>query len=118
MHYEAGCMCFFAVLWRTLAHIYMYLHSFSQFIFCVCVAASSQASGTRSNFHPQLVSEKEMSVMASKAHLVLRMIQLKIGHDLLLQVSSTKESFQHTHTHKIFKDPIILVMFPDIQRPL
>ena len=77
----------------TLA--YIYLHNFSQFIFCVHVAASSQASGTRSNFHPQLVSEKEMSVMASKAHLVLRMIQLKIGHDLLLQVSGTKKFFHY-----------------------
>ena len=78
----------------------IFIHNFTQCcIVCVCVfvAFSSQTSGTRSNFHPQLVSEREMSVMASKAHLVLRMIQLKIGHDLLLQVStcicSTKDFF-------------------------
>lgn len=83
------------MLWIIPVHIC--LRSFLQYyILYMLVAASSQTSGTRSNFHPQLVSEKEMSVMASKAHLVLRMIQLKIGHDLLLQVSA-KESFQHTY---------------------
>ena len=36
--------------------------------------------------HPHLVSGRELAVLMSKAHLILRSIQLKIGHDLLMQV--------------------------------
>jgi transcription initiation factor TFIID subunit 2 len=37
-------------------------------------------------FHPHMCSEKELSILCSKGHLVIRMLQLKIGHDLLVQV--------------------------------
>lgn len=37
-------------------------------------------------FHPLLCSEKQTQILSSKSHLVLRMIQLKIGHELLIQV--------------------------------
>ena len=39
------------------------------------------------SIHPHLTSERELSVLRSKAHLVMRSIQLKIGHDLLMQVT-------------------------------
>lgn len=45
-------------------------------------------SGPRASIHPHLVSERELAVLMSKAHLIIRSIQLKIGHDLLMQVIS------------------------------
>ena len=58
----------------------------------VCVFAEfahphTGPGGPRASIHPQLVSERELAVLMSKAHLILRSIQLKIGHDLLMQVS-------------------------------
>ena len=47
----------------------------------------SSSSGPRASIHPHLVSERELAVLMSKAHLIIRSIQLKIGHDLLMQVS-------------------------------
>ena len=38
------------------------------------------------SFNPNLCSEEVLSILASKGHLVIRMLQLKIGHDLLVQV--------------------------------
>ena len=38
-------------------------------------------------FHPHLCNDKQLEMISVKSHLVLRMIQLKIGHDLLLQVN-------------------------------
>eukprot|EP00794_Sanderia_malayensis_P014061 gene14062-15527_t len=35
--------------------------------------------------HPHLVSPKQMSMLKTKSHLVLRMVDLRIGQDLLLQ---------------------------------
>jgi transcription initiation factor TFIID subunit 2 len=49
-------------------------------------SSSSGPGGPRASIHPQLVSERELAVLMSKAHLILRSIQLKIGHDLLMQV--------------------------------
>lgn len=47
----------------------------------------SASSGTaRGTFHPNLVSETELDILQSRAGLIIRMIQLKIGQDLLLQV--------------------------------
>ena len=43
-------------------------------------------TGPRASIHPHLVSGRELAVLMSKAHLILRSIQLKIGHDLLMQV--------------------------------
>ena len=40
------------------------------------------------SFNPHLCSEEILSILASKGHLVIRMLQLKIGHDLLVQVCS------------------------------
>ena len=52
---------------------------------------------TPSSFHPHLVSERDKTVMTTKAHLVLRMIQQKIGHELFLQVSQTLYSLAQVH---------------------
>ena len=41
---------------------------------------------SRVNIHPHLIGERELRILLTKAHLVIRMIQLKIGQDLLLQV--------------------------------
>ena len=49
----------------------------------LCVELCSTASG---ELHVLLLSEPERNCLQSKAQLVLRMIQLKIGQDLLLQV--------------------------------
>ena len=49
--------------------------------------SSSSSSGTsRGSFHPNLLSEIELDILQSRAGLIIRMIQLKIGQDLLLQV--------------------------------
>lgn len=37
-------------------------------------------------FNPHLCSEADLSLLRSKGHLIIRMLQLKIGHDLLVQV--------------------------------
>lgn len=40
----------------------------------------------RSTLHPHLLSEVDVKILSSKAHLIIRMLQLRIGHDLLVQV--------------------------------
>ena len=50
--------------------------------------SSASPSHPRTSIHPHLVSERELSVLMTKAHLIIRSIQLKIGHDLLMQVIS------------------------------
>ena len=47
---------------------------------------SSSSGSSRGSFHPNLLSETEIDILQSRAGLVIRMIQLKIGQDLLLQV--------------------------------
>ncbi len=42
--------------------------------------------------HPNLVGDRRLAVLTSKAHLVIRMIQLKVGNDLFLQVSTHFDS--------------------------
>lgn len=49
-------------------------------------AAAASGSGASGELHVLLLSEPERNCLQSKAQLVLRMIQLKIGQDLLLQV--------------------------------
>ena len=44
-------------------------------------------SSARNHLHPKLLSGREVEILVAKAHLVVRMIQLKIGEDLLLQVN-------------------------------
>ena len=46
----------------------------------------AHADSNRLHLHPKLLSEQELTLLTTKAHLVIRMIQLKIGQDLLLQV--------------------------------
>ena len=53
---------------------------------CFFVLGPGQSSGSRTSIHPHLISERELSVLVSRAHLIVRSIQLKIGHDLLMQV--------------------------------
>ena len=53
---------------------------------CACVPGPGVSSSARASIHPQLVSERDLAVLTSKAHLIVRSIQLKIGHDLLMQV--------------------------------
>ena len=55
---------------------------------CLCMFAefAQPHTGPRASIHPHLVSGRELAVLMSKAHLILRSIQLKIGHDLLMQV--------------------------------
>ena len=50
--------------------------------------STPSGSGSRVNLHPKLLSGQELEVLFAKAHLVIRMIQLKIGQDLLLQVKN------------------------------
>lgn len=47
----------------------------------------SSPSHPRTSIHPHLISERELDILMAKAHLIIRSIQLKIGHDLLLQVT-------------------------------
>ena len=49
-------------------------------------SAPPPSSGSRGTFHPSLHSDTEVDILQSRAHLIIRMIQLKIGQDLLLQV--------------------------------
>lgn len=37
-------------------------------------------------FNPYLSCQADVGILALKAHLVIRMVQLKIGEDLLIQV--------------------------------
>ena len=56
----------------------------------LCVGSGrsgSPSSPTPTNSHPDLMNDSEKNILATKAHLVLRMIQQKIGHDLFLQAS-------------------------------
>ena len=48
--------------------------------------SSSSSGSARGSFHPNLLSEIELDILQSRAGLIIRMIQLKIGQDLLLQV--------------------------------
>ena len=50
-------------------------------------ASASPIPSSRVTVHPHLIGEKEFDIFLSKAHLVVRMIQLKMGQDLLLQVT-------------------------------
>ena len=45
----------------------------------------SSSAGISKN-HPHLVSPKQHLMLKTKSHLVLRMVDLRIGQDLLLQV--------------------------------
>ncbi|KAL5486754.1 hypothetical protein EMCRGX_G019273 [Ephydatia muelleri] len=52
-------------------------------------SASATPTGipsSRSVLHPHLLSEMDVKTLSSKAHLIIRMLQLRIGHDLLVQV--------------------------------
>ena len=49
---------------------------------------------TPTSFHSH--SEMELSILRSKGHLILRMLQQKIGHDLLVQVQSINNSLMDT----------------------
>jgi transcription initiation factor TFIID subunit 2 len=67
------------------------------------------SSSPRTSTHPHLVGERELAVLVSKAHLVVRSIQLKIGHDLLMQVfhkqltlaSSASVASDYGHWHNL-----------------
>lgn len=50
-------------------------------------SSASPTPSSRVTVHPHLIGEKEFDIFLSKAHLVVRMIQLKMGQDLLLQVT-------------------------------
>ena len=50
---------------------------------------------TPTSFHSH--SEMELSILRSKGHLILRMLQQKIGHDLLVQVQSINNNFMGTN---------------------
>ena len=50
---------------------------------------------TPTSFHSH--SEMELSILRSKGHLILRMLQQKIGHDLLVQVQSINNSLMGTN---------------------
>ena len=50
------------------------------------VATPTGTSSSRSMLHPHLLSEMDVKILSSKAHLLIRMLQLRIGHDLLVQV--------------------------------
>ena len=54
-------------------------------LFCSVDTSPSVPSG-RMSFHPKLMSGHELEILRSKSHLVIRMVQLKIGQDLLFQV--------------------------------
>ena len=53
------------------------------YTYTMCIGPGQSS---RTNIHPHLISERELSVLMSKSHLIIRSIQLKIGHDLLMQV--------------------------------
>ena len=50
------------------------------------VGGPAPSTGSSTTTNPTLISERKIEVLAAKAHLIVRMIQLKVGNDLLLQV--------------------------------
>ena len=49
-------------------------------------ASSESQHGTVSHMHPHLSPGRQLEVAWSKSHLVLRMIEIRIGQEALLQV--------------------------------
>ena len=46
--------------------------------------------------HPHLISSEQMEMLETKSHLILRMIELRIGQDLLMQVFNKQLSLATT----------------------
>ena len=92
--------------WSYLSHHVWYICSSHIVCFkCTLISLSPSGPGSqpRTSIHPHLISERELSVLKSKAHLVMRAIQLKIGHDLLMQVWwSSHLTSMHAYTVHVY----------------
>ena len=77
-----ACHVYTLYMYMCNLHVH-YVHVYM----CIHTPGPSVSSNPRTNMHPHLLSERELLILTSKAHLILRSIQLKIGHDLLMQVN-------------------------------
>ena len=61
-------------------------HYSSPSLTSLLAATPTSIPSSHTILHPHLLSEMDVKILSSKAHLIIRMLQLRIGHDLLVQV--------------------------------